>query len=179
LVLGFFLLVLVGLVSHSGDRRTASYSAMPALATKESGAIVREAEPVGLPDHNKTPGAWDPGLTVEDLRKPGFAKSERHVSQTLRRRVFDRYGIPPADRANWILDHLCPRELGGLSSLENFWPEPIAGEWSAHKKDVLENRLRALVLSGQLSLTAVQQAISTDWIAAYKTYVSKEAEAQK
>jgi len=31
----------------------------------------------------------------------------------------------------------------------------------------------------QLSLTAVQQAISTDWIAAYKTYVSKEAEAQK
>jgi hypothetical protein len=41
----------------------------------------------------------------------------------------------------------------------------------AHRKDVLEDRLRELVISGRLDLRTAQQAIASDWIAAYQKYV--------
>jgi len=37
-------------------------------------------------------------------------------------------------------------------------------------KDLVENRLNALVCSGQLSLAVAQQAIASNWVAAYRTY---------
>jgi len=124
LVLGFFLLVLVGLVSHSGDRRTASYSATAALVIKEPTEIVRAAEPVGLPDHNKTPGATIAGVTVEQLRERGWAKRQHaKVTAEVRRAVFERYGIPPEKRKLYTIDHLVSVETGGASELTNLWPQ--------------------------------------------------------
>jgi hypothetical protein len=39
-------------------------------------------------------------------------------------------------------------------------------------KDRLENRLHQMVCAGELDLTTAQQAIASDWIAAYKRYES-------
>ena len=44
--------------------------------------------------------------------------------------------------------------------------------WNAHTKDQLEYKLLQLVRSGQVDLHTAQQEIATDWIAAYKKYVS-------
>ena len=70
-------------------------------------------------------------------------------------------------------DHLISLELGGdPRNPHNLWPEPWFGPWNAHVKDALENRLHTMVCSGELGLREAQQAIATDWVAAYQTYVT-------
>ena len=54
------------------------------------------------------------------------------------------------------------------NSAKNLWPQKVA---DAHRKEVLEDRLRELVISGRLDLRTAQQAIASDWIAAYQKYV--------
>jgi hypothetical protein len=44
-------------------------------------------------------------------------------------------------------------------------------------KDSLEARLHALVCSGKLDLKTAQQAIATNWLAAYNRYVGPEPKA--
>jgi hypothetical protein len=44
--------------------------------------------------------------------------------------------------------------------------------WNAQVKDRLEGQLHELVCSGQLDLKTAQQAIASNWIEAYKLYVS-------
>jgi hypothetical protein len=69
-------------------------------------------------------------------------------------------------------DHLISLELGGdPRSPDNLWPEPWFGPWNAHVKDTLENRLHGMVCAGEIPLRDAQQAIATDWVAAYRTYV--------
>ena len=65
-----------------------------------------------------------------------------------------------------------PLELGGNpTSMQNLWPEPRKIAWGATKKDRLENKLHALVCSGQLSLRAAQKVFETNWISGYLKYV--------
>jgi hypothetical protein len=72
-------------------------------------------------------------------------------------------------------DHLISLELGGHPrSPDNLWPEPWFGDWNAGVKDKLENRLHALVCSGEISLREAQKAIASDWIAAYKKYIGEK-----
>lgn len=69
-------------------------------------------------------------------------------------------------------DHLISLELGGdPRSPDNLWPEPWFGPWNAHVKDTLENRLHRMVCAGQIPLREAQQAIASDWVAAYRKYV--------
>lgn len=69
-------------------------------------------------------------------------------------------------------DHLISLQLGGNPrDPKNLWPQPWYGTWNARVKDTLENKLNALVCSGDLTLAEAQQAIATDWIAAYQKYV--------
>ena len=42
---------------------------------------------------------------------------------------------------------------------------------NAHVKDSLENRLHALACSGKITLQEAQQAVSSNWTAAYVRYV--------
>jgi hypothetical protein len=71
-------------------------------------------------------------------------------------------------------DHLISLELGGdPRSPDNLWPEPWFGPWNAHVKDRLENTLHKMVCSGEISLGEAQQAIATDWVAAYRKYVGE------
>ncbi len=47
------------------------------------------------------------------------------------------------------------------------------GNWNAHIKDKLENKLHADVCAGQVDLKTAQREIAGDWIAAYKKYVGQ------
>jgi hypothetical protein len=79
-----------------------------------------------------------------------------------------------ANPACYEEDHLISLELGGdPRSPDNLWPEPWFGAWNAHIKDTLENKLHTMVCSGDIGLREAQQAISTDWVAAYRKYVGK------
>jgi hypothetical protein len=68
------------------------------------------------------------------------------------------------------VDYLITPELGGVDSIRNLWPQPYSTVWNAHVKDMLEERLHALVCSGQVDLATAQREIATDWIGAYKKY---------
>jgi hypothetical protein len=63
-------------------------------------------------------------------------------------------------------DHLVPLELGGApNDPRNLWPEPGA---APNHKDVLENRLREMVCSGETPLAVAQLEIARNWAAAYR-----------
>ena len=67
-----------------------------------------------------------------------------------------------------------PLGLGGAPyDPRNLWPEPraTADGWNADVKDELEAVLARLVCSGRVPLAEAQQAIATDWIAAYNRFV--------
>jgi hypothetical protein len=93
----------------------------------------------------------------------------------LKQRQLLAYGLtePIADYEE---DHLIPLEVGGSpADPRNLWPEPrdvlLPGE-GAETKDKLENRLHDLVCSGALLLSDAQHAVASDWLAAYRVYVS-------
>ena len=68
---------------------------------------------------------------------------------------------------------LCPSGLGGGNDVSNLWPQPrrnIELKWNAEAKDRLETVLCDLVCDGLLDIGDAQEAIITDWIAAYHLY---------
>jgi hypothetical protein len=70
-------------------------------------------------------------------------------------------------------DHLISLEIGGdPRSPDNLWPEPWFGNWNAHMKDVLENKLHRMVCDGQIPLRAAQKAIASDWVGEYRKVVA-------
>ena len=152
-----FLILAVGLIRVGMDRiRPFSRSAI-----------------VALPDARLTPGA-----TVLVSRLAVCAEPDtknKAVPATLRKKVFDEYGIPGADPAAYEVDYLVTPALGGADDIHNLWPHSyLATAWNARVKDELEDRLRDMVCDGSLDLTAAQREIATDWIAAYKKYFHTE-----
>ncbi len=125
-----------------------------------------------LPDPKMTPGdTLD--VTKDDICVPGYSKHVRDVPIEVKRQVYAAYGIPSHRPHEYEVDHLISLELGGSNSARNLWPQSyLTKPWNAHVKDALENRLHALVCSGQLDLKTAQHAIATDWIAAYKQYMT-------
>ena len=124
-------------------------------------------EPRELPDGAKTPGDVFEGVTVDDLRQPGHSKRARDVPAELEREIYAWYGI--RDHTGFVIDYLVPVELAGRSTLGNLWPLRVE---DAKRKDRLVAKLYELVLSGRLQLGAAQREIASNWIEAYKKYVS-------
>lgn len=125
-----------------------------------------------LPDHHLTPGAVR-GLTPEQVCSTKWGRDERHVTEAMKRRVFEEYGYPRGNkdpRCPCEIDHLASRELGGSDDVKNLWVQPYQGPWNAHLKDRLENKLHVEVCAGRLSLSTAQRKIIKDWTKLYRQY---------
>jgi len=104
---------------------------------------------------------------------PGYTKQVRNVPAEMKRAVYREYNITSHEGGDYEVDHLIPLELGGSNSIKNLWPESHrTSPWNAQVKDRLEGKLHELVCSGQLDLKTAQHAIASNWIEAYKLYVS-------
>ena len=143
-----------------------------------------------LPDPKLTPGALDPSVIDQsatlDVICHQSTSGRRHVTDAEKAQTFKAYGIAQEHRADctgpskpdkgilpacWEIDHLCSLELGCDNVAANRWPQRYDGQWGAHVKDKLENKLHALVCAGKVPLDQARRDISTDWIAAYQKYM--------
>jgi hypothetical protein len=125
--------------------------------------------PSMYPDYSLTPGDIMTTDTNTICTK-GYTTTVRDVSESLRRRVFQEYGIsyPPQSGA-YELDHFIPLELGGSNDITNLFPEPAEPKPGFHEKDLVENYLHKQVCDGHMTIQDAQTAIRQDW---YKVYLS-------
>jgi len=124
---------------------------------------------VAVPDPSLTPGATVLVSRGEVCRASNT--KNKTVPVSLRRQVFDEYGIKAAEPAAYEVDYLITPALGGADDIHNLWPESYtATVWNAQVKDALEDHLRDLVCGGQLDLETAQHEIAMNWIDAYKKY---------
>jgi hypothetical protein len=149
-----------------------------------------------LPNKEWTPGALDKivhrDVTVEDVCyrmngkiNPKFKSTitVRHVTPSVRKRVYQLYndgqknhkGICEDNQAKVAgkrsrgceVDHLCPLSLGCNNHIKNLWLQPYFGEYNAHMKDKLENKLYHDMCKGKITMEQAQFEISDNWINAY------------
>jgi hypothetical protein len=127
------------------------------------------------PDPKCTPGALNPAVTQGTIDQTicvrGWTRTVRpseRVTRVEKRASMAAYGNTDS-LSTAEYDHLVPLSLGGaVNDPKNLWPEPTP---SPNPKDELELRLNELVCDGRLPLAAAQQAIASDWAAAYRRYV--------
>jgi hypothetical protein len=134
-----------------------------------------------LPDASTTPGAINPAVTQKTIGETicarGWTRMVRppvQYTEELKRQQIRTFGYHDRRLSQYEEDHLIPLGLGGApADPRNLWPEPRTSPdgWGADRKDELEFALNQLVCSGRLLLREAQQAIATDWIAAYRRYV--------
>ncbi len=134
----------------------------PLFITGAGGAV--------LPNRTLTPGEVFPSATGAQVCVPGYSRSVRNVTDSVRRGVFAAYHVDYALHSNYELDHLVPLELGGDNAAANLWPQPRTGPQASDVKDHLENHLHALVCAGRVPLAEAQQAMEGDWFAANAKY---------
>lgn len=125
-----------------------------------------------VPNPKLTPGATV-NVNKDDLCGSGNKTLDGAIPISLKRKVFELYGIGPGEPTSYNVDHLIPVSLGGSNSTKNLWPQPLTGEWNYQEKNKLEHRLHKMVCRGELALETAQQEISTDWISAFKKYVTR------
>jgi len=143
----------------------------------------RSAPAAGRSPFAEPPGALFQAVTQANVDKticvPGWTSTVRPstaYTQALKRTMLVRAGLPPADSIKYELDHFVPLAIGGHPrSEDNLWLQRWDGEWNARVKDRLERRLQVMVCAGQLTLESAQQAIQSDWKAAYRQYVPSDA----
>ena len=146
-----------------------------------AGGVSPLAAQQAVPDAKSTPTMPDPKLTpgdvlpvdLADIQVKGYSSKVRNVPVAVKRQVYASYGIAHWVTGQYEVDHLIPLSLGGSNSTKNLWPESyLTSPWNAHVKDQLEDRLLALVRGGKVDLKIAQHDIATDWVSAYKKYVS-------
>jgi hypothetical protein len=134
-----------------------------------------------LPNRGRTPGATNPAVTPATIYSTicvsGWTAQVRPPSSYTTGLKEDQLASGYAwhgdtNTGDYEEDHLIPLELGGSpASPKNLWPEPYDyDDGGATSKDTVENRLRALVCSGQLGLRTAQHAIATNWWKAAQEY---------
>ncbi len=162
------------------DSLTFRSSVLFCLAIIESISIISWAQdrPAYLPNSRLTPGdAFN--VTKDDLCGPNRVDRIHGIPVSLKRQIFDRYGIGPNSPGLYDVEHLIPPNLGGSNSIKNLWPQPVSGEWSHALKDKLEHRLHKMVCSGELDLKTAQQEIASDWVRAYKRYIGEQGKPRR
>jgi hypothetical protein len=134
----------------------------------------------GLPDPVRTPGATNPAVTQANIQRTicvsGYSASVRpsssYTSPLKYAQLDGGYNYRgDTSASDYEEDHLVPLEVGGSpTSVKNLWPQPWNVVYNAGRKDTLENKIHALVCSGQMSLAAGQRIFMTNWIAGYQKY---------
>lgn len=133
--------------------------------------ITAKADP--LPNLNITPGMMRNQLTLDQICNIKWGKDHRNVTANMKLQVFQSYGFPKGNRDSRCpceIDHLISRELGGEDHVKNLWVQSYSGDWNAHMKDRLENRLHAEVCAGHITLDQAQTMITNDWVKLYIQY---------
>lgn len=133
-----------------------------------------------LPDAQLTPGAINPDVTQDNIQDTvcikGWTKTIRpHANYTnkLKKIQIRQYEYENTNPKDYEEDHLIALSIGGHpTARENLWPQPRKSEWNAAKKDQLEFVLYKKVCAGDVSLKDAQDAMATDWVHAWKKYVS-------
>ena len=170
---------LIDSATHERIRLTVAATSAIAIGLLAVLAVASCAIAGRLPDPIKTPGAILPNETAATLCAKNFTtRSVRNVPKALNDRVYALYGAKDhagicACKQGCEIDHLISLEIGGSNDITNLWPQPYCGPLNAHIKDALENKLHTLVCANKVTLDEAQQAISTDWVAAYKKYMAK------
>jgi hypothetical protein len=135
--------------------------------------IVSAAHGDVLPDPAISPGAARV-VTQHDLCTTS-TKLVRNVPSSEKKAVFKEYGMDGNDRSvckdGFEIDHIISLELGGSNDIKNLWPQNYCGPCGAHIKDKLENKLHALICSGDIAIEEAQQEISTDWVDSYNKHI--------
>jgi hypothetical protein len=101
------------------------------------------------------------------------SEKDRHgVTAAMEQKVFRRYHLPWARRAEFKIDHLIPLELGGADTIDNLWPQKItARPYGSDRKELLTEVLLQKVRDGKMTLAQAQEEIRRDWIDAFIDHV--------
>src|SRR5690349_7938475 len=110
------------------------------------------ANPI-YPNAKITPGLTRSDVSVEQLCRTDWGKSEKPVSASLRHDILTAYNLKgdkdPVCLAGGSkkcrIDRLIAPKLGGADAAVNLWPQRTAGEWSAPDKDKLEDCMHTRV----------------------------------
>jgi len=99
-------------------------------------------------------------------------KDRQGVTTAIEQKVFRRYHLPWERRAEFKIDHLIPRELGGADTIDNLWPQKITAKpYGSDRKELLTEVLLQKVRAGKMTLTQAQEEIRRDWIDAFIDHV--------
>lgn len=125
-----------------------------------------------------SPGAVNPAVTQANIHSTicvsGWTKTVRpptSYTNKLKSQQMAALGYT-GDVHLYEEDHRVPIEVGGNpTDPANLWPELWDGPLGAHRKDVLETKIKRLVCSGKMSLSMGQAIFLGDWTEGYRMYV--------
>ena len=141
------------------------------VQTKNSDCVIQGS----LPDPACTPGAIFANVTKEMTCVSGYTKTVRSVSTSLKKKVYQAYGIAyPPPFGTYEADHFIPLTLGGSNDIANLFPESADPKPGFKEKDLVENYLHRKVCDGSISLSSAQRAIATNWVAVYDSISPSE-----
>jgi len=119
------------------------------------------------PNKDKSPGEMKENF---EMGKQGRRPLIRDTD-AIKARMLKESGYKNVNPANYELDHIVPRSLGGSDSESNLFPMSRYGKWNADKKDDLEYVMLKMVKNNEISLKGAQQVFKDDWVEGYKMYV--------
>ena len=160
---------------HGGVARWLTGSGTTGVRTGATVLLGRRTQTSGcrrtaLPDRQCSPGAYYAHLTRAAICSSGFhTGSIRDVPQSEKFAVEREYGLAAGYYGHSLeIDHIVPLELGGSNSIANLFPERGSGKDDYHFKDAAENRAKAWVCEGRLSLAAARRGFAADWETLYR-----------
>jgi hypothetical protein len=110
-----------------------------------------------LPNPRLTPGR----IAERDKDRGG-------VTLKMEQKVFARYRLPWARRAEFKIDHLIPAELGGADTIDNLWPQSVRVKpYGADRKALLTELFLERIRAGRMTIAQAQEEIRRDWIDAF------------
>lgn len=116
------------------------------------------------PDYNCSPGLAL-NVTAKDICYSGYSAKVRDVPESLKNKVYVKYGVLTRQPYEFEIDHIIPLSIGGSNDEQNLWPEAYNWTMGAREKDKVENLFHKRVCDGTMSLSDAQYQIVYNWTA--------------